>query len=240
MGWDRSFSCSSPRAPSSSPVDQVKATVGPRFTRSDLEFLAIAGVRLVIAGLAGLAVVVGLARRGHATAALAMGLVTLVIVRSIAIAATPTPLQTDWLDYHTVATQLAGGRGLSCRHGRPAGRCILSILYRIGGPDPLSGELANLAFALGTGILIYDIALRTMGGVAAAAGLYLWAVSPRPGACSSSHSRASTLYTLLFVGAWHSRCVRSVVHGSAGSPSGSPSAWRSTSGPWGSSSSRHS
>ena len=58
---------------------------------------------------------------------------------------------------------------------------VLSVLYRIGGPDPVFGELANLGFALATGILIYAIARRTIGGVAAAAGLYLWGDLARPG-----------------------------------------------------------
>ena len=118
-------------------------------------------------------------------------------MRSIAIAATPTPLQTDWLDYHTVATELAGG-GAYVSARSPGWPYVLSILYRIGGPDPVLGELANLAFALATGILIYVIARRTMGGVAAAGALYLWGIFPGPAmfvvALASEH-----LYTLLFV-----------------------------------------
>ena len=179
-------------------VDQLRATVGSTFSRSDVAFLASAAV-LVIAGLVGLAIVVGLARRGHATLALAIGLVTLVIIRSIAVITIPTPLQTDWLDYHTVATKLAGG-GAYMSARSPGWPFVLSLLYRIGGPDPLYGELANIVFALGTGILIYDLARRTMGGVAAAAALYLWAISPGPAmfvvALASEH-----LYTLLFVAA---------------------------------------
>jgi hypothetical protein len=177
-------------------VDHLRSTIGVRLTRTDAEFLAIAAL-LVLAGLAGLTVVVVLARRGHAAAALAIGLVTLVIVRSIAVATIPTPLQTDWNDYHLVATDLAGGGDYTSARS-PGWPFALSLLYRLGGAEPLYGELANIAFALVTGILIYAMAGRTMGSVAAAAGLYLWAISPGPAmfvvALASEH-----LYTLLFV-----------------------------------------
>ena len=82
---------------------------------------------------------------------------------------------------------------------------------------------------LATGILIYAIARRTMGGVAAAAGLYLWAISPGP-ALFVVASRASISTPCSSSPVWRSRCGPSVVDGSAGSPSGSPSAWRNTSG----------
>lgn len=166
--------------------------VGHGLDPSDLIWMAIAAAA-VAAGLGALAIVVLVARRGHTAVAVSIGLVAIVATRAIAIVTIPTPLQTDWAEYHHDAIILATGGAFES--ARPPGwPFVLSLLYRAGGPDPLLGELANLACALAVGLLVYALARRTFGGVAAAAGLFLWAISPGPAmfvvALASEHLHA--------------------------------------------------
>ncbi len=155
---------------------------------------------LVAAGVGGLCAVVLIARRGHVALSASIGIATIVVTRAVAIATIPTPLRTDWADYHNRAVTLAQGGGFDS--ARPPGwPYVLSLLYRVAGPNPLAGELFALACAVGIGIVIYLLARRSLGDVAAAAGLFLWAISPGPAAFSAVLA-SEHLHNLLFVGAF--------------------------------------
>ena len=122
------------------------------------------------------------------------------ITRAVAIATIPTPLKTDWADYHNTAVILASGGGFGS--ARPPGwPIVLSLLYRVAGPNPLAGEIFALVCAVGVGVLVYLIARRWLGDVAAAAGLFLWAISPGPAAFSAVLA-SEHLHDVLFVAAF--------------------------------------
>lgn len=166
--------------------------------RAGLIWIGIGAV-LVAAGLGSLGIVVVLARRGHDALAVAIGIAVIVLTRAVAIVTIPTPLNTDWAAYDSLARILATGGGFDS--GRPPGwPVVLGLLYRVGGPNPLLGELANLACAVLVGVLIYLLGRRTFGSVAAAAGLFLWAISPGP-ALFAAALASEHLYTLLFIAA---------------------------------------
>jgi hypothetical protein len=172
---------------------------GTGIDRAGLVWMGIAAVTAV-AALGGLVVVVRIARRGHAAWAAALGLAAIGVTRALAIATIPTPLTTDWVDYHNHAVILASGGGFAS--ARPPGwPFVLSLLYRVAGPNPLAGEISALVCAVGVGILIYLIARRWHGDVAAAAGLFLWAISPGPAAFSAVLA-SEHLHDLLFVAAF--------------------------------------
>jgi hypothetical protein len=132
--------------------------------------------------------------------AAAIGLATIAITRAVAIATIPTPLKTDWADYHNTAVILASDGGFGS--ARPPGwPIVLSLLYRVAGPNPLAGEIFALVCAVAVGVLIYLIARRWLGDVAAAAGLFLWAISPGPAAFSAVLA-SEHLHDVLFVAAF--------------------------------------
>lgn len=62
------------------------------------------------------------------------------------------------------------------------------------------GELFNLACAVAIGMFVYLLARRSFGSAAAAAALFLWAISPGP-ALFTVVLASEPLYTLLFLGA---------------------------------------
>lgn len=157
------------------------------------------GTLMTAAGLGGLAIVIVLARRNHEALASTLGVATIVATRAIAIAAIPTPLRTDWLDYHRQALILASG-GIYDSPRPPGWPAVLSLLYRLGGPNPVLGEWFNLACAVVVGVLLYRIARRWFGGPAAAAGLFLWAISPGP-ALFTVVLASEHLFAVLFVAA---------------------------------------
>jgi 4-amino-4-deoxy-L-arabinose transferase-like glycosyltransferase len=154
---------------------------------------------MTAAGLGGLAIVIVLARRNHETIAVTLGIATLVATRAIAVAALPTPLVTDWADYNHQAILLANG-GVFDSARAPGWPLALSLLYRVGGPNPLLGELLNLVCAVVVGLLLYRIARRWFGAAAAAAGLFLWAISPGP-ALFAPVLASEHLFTALFLAA---------------------------------------
>ena len=160
--------------------------------------LAIVGL-LAALGLAGLLVVVVVARRGRAAIALGIGFAVLIATRVAAIAIIPTPLNTDWGDYQHQAIQLAA-TGIYNSPRPPGFPIALSLLYRIGGPNPLFGELLNLACAVVVGILVVILGKRWLGDVAAAVGLYAWAISPGP-VLFTAVLASENLYTPFFIGA---------------------------------------
>ena len=172
---------------------------GGGIDRGGLIYMAVAAV-IAAAAVGVLILVVQLARRGNEAWAAGIGLATIGITRAVAIAAIPTPLTTDWGDYHNTAVILASGGGFDS--ARPPGwPLVLSLLYRVAGPDPLAGEIFALLCAVGVGILIYLIARRWLGDVAAAAGLFLWAVSPGPAAFTAVLA-SEHLHDVLFLGAF--------------------------------------
>jgi hypothetical protein len=122
---------------------------------------------------------------------------SIVIPRLAAIVLVPTPLETDWLTFHRAAIQLATTGTFTSAHP-PGWPLFLSVLYYVAGPYPVLGEMANLAFAVATGLITYALARGPFGSPAAVAAVCLWGLSPGPGlftvALASEH-----LFTLLFV-----------------------------------------
>jgi 4-amino-4-deoxy-L-arabinose transferase-like glycosyltransferase len=107
----------------------------------------------------------------------------------------------DTLFYNSVATALSEGRGYMGLHGEataqwpPGFPFLLSIVYRVTGPEPLSGELMNAGLGALNVAALYALALRVFGrreaivaalGLAILPGQILW----------TDVLLAETLYTL--------------------------------------------
>ena len=111
---------------------------GGGIDRGGLIYMAVAAV-IAAAAVGVLILVVQLARRGNEAWAVGIGLATIGITRAVAIAAIPTPLTTDWGDYHNTAVILASGGGFDS--ARPPGwPLVLSLLYRVAGPESARGR----------------------------------------------------------------------------------------------------
>ena len=108
---------------------------------------------------------------------LAAGLVVLVGLRAIAIAAIDAPLIADWLHYHELVVQITmGGPWLTSRP--PGLPLLLAPLYTLLGPHPALGELVNVAAGIVAGIAVFAVGRRRAGPRAGGLALLLYAVAP--------------------------------------------------------------
>jgi 4-amino-4-deoxy-L-arabinose transferase-like glycosyltransferase len=113
-------------------------------------------------------------------------------------------LFSDAFFYHHTAELLASGHGFASNAGVPTAQwpplfpLLLSLVYRITGPEPLAGELMNALLGGLTVPLLYVLALRTFGRLEATIAAGFLAVFPGqilwPDVLLSE-----TLYTLLLV-----------------------------------------
>jgi dolichyl-phosphate-mannose-protein mannosyltransferase len=158
--------------------------------------LGALGIALMALATAG---IVELARRGRVNLALGVSLAVLIAGRVLAIGAVPTPLRTDWRDYHELGTMLASGQAIDT--ARPIGwPGVLGVLYRVGGPNPLFGELFNVGAMVVTALLLYWLTRRSYEPVAAVAATFLYAISPAP-AVFVAVLASEPLFSALLIGA---------------------------------------
>ena len=110
-------------------------------------------------------------------AALLVGLGLLIGLRIAAVILVDAPLIVDWLRYHELAASISQGGDWFAN--RPSGySMLLSVGYRIFGPNPVVGEWLNVGLGLASGLLVYALALRAAGSRAAGVALVLYAVAP--------------------------------------------------------------
>jgi hypothetical protein len=97
--------------------------------------------------------------------------------RLLAIAAIPTPLETDWANYHRLAVLIAdsGPQFAEVATGWPM---LLAIPYRVFGPEPILGEVLNAGAGVATAVIAFVLARRAFGRPAGAAAGATVAVFP--------------------------------------------------------------
>ena len=158
--------------------------------------LGACGIALAALAIVG---ILELARRGRVNLALGLSVAALLASRILAIAAIPTPLRTDWVDYHQLGTTLASGQAIDT--ARPIGwPAVLGVLYRVGGPNPLFGELFNVGAMVVTALLLFWLTRRSYGPVAAVAATFIYAISPAP-AIFVAVLASEPLFAALLIGA---------------------------------------
>jgi hypothetical protein len=148
-----------------SDISDVHRTTGP---------LLLTGALLIATGIAA----VFLSGRGPLrTHPLAVGLGLILVTRLVMVATIQTPLFSDFLLYHALAVQMSqqGPLWAIVPIGWPL---ELASVYAVLGPNPLFGELLNLAMALATGWFIFDLSLRMFGRPGASLSLWLFALAP--------------------------------------------------------------
>ena len=110
-------------------------------------------------------------------AALLVGLGLLLALRAVAVLLVDAPLIVDWRRYHDLAVSISQGGDWFA--SRPSGYALLlSVGYRVFGPNPAVGEWLNLGLGLASGLLVYGLALRAAGSRGAGVALLLYAVAP--------------------------------------------------------------
>jgi 4-amino-4-deoxy-L-arabinose transferase-like glycosyltransferase len=168
----------------------------PGLSAGALLTLGALGIALAALGAIG---ILELARRGRVTLALGLSVAALLAGRVLAIAAIPTPIRTDWVAYHNLGTALASGQSIDT--ARPIGwPAVLGALYRVGGPNPLFGELFNVGATVATALLLFWLTRRCFGPVAAVAATFIYAISPAP-AVFAAVLASEPLFTALLIGA---------------------------------------
>ena len=114
-------------------------------------------------------------------------------------------LFSDPFFYHRGAELLAAGDGLSSDVGVPTAQwppvfpALLSLAYRVAGPEPLAGELLNALLGALTVVVLYLLVRRMFGRAEATVAAALLAVLPGQ-ILWTDLLLAETLYTFLVVG----------------------------------------
>jgi len=112
----------------------------------------------------------------------------------------PTLPVSDFLDYYNSAANIARGQ-FTVPYTQEVGYpFLLSILFRIGGPSLVAAKLLNVVLSLGTGLLLFWIADRTVGSRAARIVVVLFAVWPAQ-IMMNSVLASEALYMLLLLAA---------------------------------------
>jgi 4-amino-4-deoxy-L-arabinose transferase-like glycosyltransferase len=75
----------------------------------------------------------------------------------------------DTFFYHAIAAQLSDGKGYTLLDDTPTAQwppvwpVLLSVVYRVFGPEPLAGEITNAVVGSLTAVLLFVVALRVFG-----------------------------------------------------------------------------
>jgi len=158
------------------------------------------------AGVLGILAALGLShpaspiQRNSTTGFLIMVSSLLVMLRVDWVLLMPTLPVSDFLDYYNSAANIARGQ-FTVPYTQEVGYpFLLSILFRIGGPSLVAAKLLNVVLSLGTGLLLFWIADRTVGSRAARIVVVLFAVWPAQ-IMMNSVLASEALYMLLLLAA---------------------------------------
>jgi 4-amino-4-deoxy-L-arabinose transferase-like glycosyltransferase len=111
----------------------------------------------------------------------------------------------DAFFYHHTAGLLASGHGFESNPGVPTAQWpplfpfLLSLVYRVTGPEPVAGELMNALLGALTVSMVYLLGLRTFGRLEATVAAGLLAIFPGQ-ILWADVLLSETLYALLLVG----------------------------------------
>jgi len=108
---------------------------------------------------------------------LATALAVLASSRLVDVALVPAPLESDFDRYHLLAIDIAqhGLRLDAVPAGYPA---VLAAIYKLLGPNPLYAQFLNVAIAVATAVLLFDLTRRLWDERAATVALWFFVIAP--------------------------------------------------------------